>query len=58
MIDLKLLIENPEKMKKAILKKRYKGDLDKVIKMDEERRALMFELENLKAKQNKISKRI
>lgn len=58
MIDLKLLIENPEKMKKAILKKRYKGDLDAVIKMDEQRRKLMKEVEDLKAQQNKISKEI
>jgi seryl-tRNA synthetase len=58
MIDLKLLIENPEKIKKAILKKRYKGDLDAVIKMDEERRKLMKEVEDLKAHQNKIAKEI
>jgi seryl-tRNA synthetase len=58
MIDLKLLIENPEKIKQAILKKRYKGDLDAVIKMDEERRKLMKEVEDLKAHQNKIAKEI
>jgi len=58
MIDLKLLIENPEKMKKAILKKRYKGDLDAVIRMDENRRKMMKEVEDLKAQQNKIAKEI
>jgi seryl-tRNA synthetase len=58
MIDLKLLIENPEKIKKAILKKRYEGDLDAVIKMDEQRRKLMSEMESLKAEQNKIAKEI
>ncbi len=59
MIDLKLLAQEPEKLKKAIYKKpHYKGDLDAVIKMDEERRALMFEIENLKATQNRISKEI
>lgn len=58
MIDLKLLIENPEKVKKAILKKQYKGDLDKVISLDQEKRALLHEVENLKARQNKISKEI
>ncbi len=58
MIDLKLLIENPDKIKKAILKKRYSGDLDAVIKMDEDRRKLMGEVENLKAQQNKIAKEI
>lgn len=59
MIDLKLLAQEPAKLKKAIYKKpHYKGDLDAVIKMDEERRALMFEIENLKATQNRISKEI
>ncbi len=59
MIDLKLLAQEPEKLKKAIYKKpHYKGDLDAIIKMDEERRALMFEIENLKATQNRISKEI
>ncbi|MFO0780682.1 MAG: serine--tRNA ligase [Candidatus Gracilibacteria bacterium] len=53
MIDLKQLIENPEKVKKAILKKRYGGDLDAVIAMDTERRKLMNEVEGLKAQQNK-----
>ncbi len=58
MIDLKLLIEKPEETKKAILKKRYKGDLDMVISMDQERRRLMKEVEDLKAHQNKIAKEI
>lgn len=58
MIDLKQLIENPEKVKKAILKKRYSGDLDAVIAMDTERRKLMNEVEGLKAQQNKIAKEI
>lgn len=58
MIDLKLLIEQTEKTKKAILKKTFKGNLDKIIKMDIERRALMHEIEALKAEQNKISKEI
>jgi seryl-tRNA synthetase len=58
MIDLKLLIENPEKIKKAIQKKRYQGDLDAVIRMDQDRRALMQNIESLKAEQNKLSKEI
>jgi len=58
MIDLKLLIAEPEKIKKAVLKKRYKNDLDGVIRMDEERRTLMHEIEKLHAEQNKISKDI
>lgn len=58
MIDLKLLLENPEKIKKALAKKQFKGDLDGILKLDERRRGLLFESENLKAEQNKISKEI
>lgn len=55
MISLKLLIENPQKIKNAIAKKHFKGDLDKIIKIDEECRKLSHEIEILKAEQNKIS---
>ncbi|MFA5829239.1 MAG: serine--tRNA ligase [Candidatus Gracilibacteria bacterium] len=59
MIDLKLLTEQPEKTKKAIYKKtHYKGDLDSIIKMNQERLTLMREIETLKASQNRISKEI
>ncbi len=58
MIDLKLLIENPEKTKKAIAKKRYSGDLEVVIKLYEEHKKLKTEAENLKAEQNRIAKEI
>lgn len=58
MIDLKRLIEEPKKIKQALAKKNFKGDLDKILQMDEKRRALMYEIETLKAEQNKISKEI
>jgi seryl-tRNA synthetase len=58
MIDLKLFSENPAAIKKALAKKHFRGDLDEVIRMDEERRQLMSESESLKASQNKIAKTI
>jgi len=58
MIDLKLLIEQPEKTKKALQKKHFACDIDALIKLDEKRRQAMHEYETLKAGQNKISKEI
>jgi seryl-tRNA synthetase len=58
MIDLKQLIENKAKFKRALEKKHFKGDLEAIIKLDEERRKIMFESESLKGEQNKIAKEI
>jgi seryl-tRNA synthetase len=58
MIDLKVLLEKPDEIKKALLKKHFDGDLDNVIKLDRERKALMQETESLKANQNQIAKQI
>ena len=58
MIDLKLLTENPNEIKKALQKKHFEGDLDELINLDKERLALMQETETLKADQNKIAKEI
>jgi len=58
MIDIKLLLEKPEEIKKALAKKHYKGDLDAIMKMDEERRTLIAQTDELKAEQNKLAKEI
>ena len=58
MIDIKFIRNYPEKIKKACQDKQVSVDIDKLLKLDEERRKLIAEKENLKAKQNKASKRI
>lgn len=58
MIDIRQLIENPEKIQKALLKKHFNGDLSEIKKIYSEKLALMQEGEKLKASQNKISKEI
>lgn len=58
MIDLKLLTEKTAEVKKALAKKHYKGDLDALIKMDEERRTLIAQTDELKAEQNRLAKEI
>ena len=56
MLDINFIRENPNKVKEACEKKQTKVDVDKVLELDEKKRELMTEMENLKAEQNKISK--
>lgn len=58
MIDLKRLFQDYDKTLKALNKKHFSGDLSRIMKLDEERRAVMTESEKLKGEQNKISKEI
>jgi len=61
MIDIKLLRENPELVKKNI-KKKFQGEklplVDKVKRLDEKWRKLKYEEDNLRNERNKISEQI
>lgn len=52
MLDLKLIRENPEKVAKGLSAKNCKVDLQALLALDSERRALLKEVEDLKAKRN------
>ncbi len=56
MIDLKLLREHPETVKKAVVDKRAKVDVDAVIKLDAERRRLSMEIEEIQRQRNEAAK--
>ena len=56
MIDIKLLRENPEKVKKACENKQAKINIDEVLELDEKRRKLIQEIEKLRAEQKKLGK--
>jgi len=56
MIDIKLLRENPEKVKKACVNKGAKIDIDKILESDKRRRELIQEIENYKAEQKRLGK--
>ena len=58
MLDLKLIIENPEKVKASLAKKGCEVDFTEVIKWDEQKRKLMSEIEAMKAERNKVSAEI
>ena len=58
MIDIKLIIENPDFVKNALKKKGYDVDFTSLIALDGEKRALLREIEQLKAQRNKVSAEI
>lgn len=58
MLDIKILRQDPEKIKDA-LKKRYNDlDITPAIELDKQRREILAEVEKKKAEQNAISKKI
>ena len=60
MLDIKRIKENPEGVKAALHAKEVDCDaaIDKILALDEERRALIASTESRKAQQNKVSKEI
>lgn len=58
MLDLKLIRGETEKVKKALGRRKEVVDIDAIIAVDDKRRALLFEAEGLKAKQNEVTKQI
>lgn len=58
MLDIKYVRQNPDKVREALENRRATADLDKFLKLDEERRNLLFEAEKLKSERNKTSEEI
>ena len=60
MLDIKLIRENSESVKAALGVKGFDGlaDIDRILELDVNRRAILSELESKKAEQNKVSKQI
>lgn len=52
MLDLKWIRENPELVRKGLAAKNVTFDLDRLLALDNERRTLLKEVEDLKAKRN------
>lgn len=58
MLDLRFIRENAEKVRTNIAQKNEKADLDELIRRDEERRALIQEVDALKSQRNTVSDEI
>lgn len=55
MLDIKFIRENLDVVKGAAIKKKIKVDLDRLVVVDDSRRAVMTSLETKKAEQNRVS---
>ena len=60
MLDIKLIKENPEKVKNLLLAKEADcgSEIDRILELDGQRRDMIHQTEQLKAEQNKVSKQI
>jgi len=58
MLDIKFIRDNAEIVKLAAQKKKILVDIDRLLKLDDERRAKMTSLETKKAEQNRVSQSI
>ena len=58
MLDIRFIRENQDLIKEGARKKRINVDIDRLIEVDEERRRLLQESENLKAEKNTASQEI
>lgn len=58
MLDIKILRTEPEKIKEALKKRSNPLDITPAIKLDEKRREILSEVEQKKATQNEINKKI
>ena len=58
MLDLKFIRENPDLVREGIKNKNEKDRIDEVLKLDEERRNLIIQTDELKHKRNQTSSQI
>jgi seryl-tRNA synthetase len=56
MIDLRQLRETPDRFKNGAKAKNIHVDIDRILTLDEQRRAMMTKIETLRAEQKKIEK--
>lgn len=55
MLDIKLIRENPQMVKEAIINKNEKGNVDRILENDKIRRELIYKTEELKKERNENS---
>ena len=58
MLDIKLIRTETEKVKAALARRKEVVDIDALLQLDGEKRELLFSVEQLKQKQNEVSKSI
>lgn len=58
MLDLRFVRTNPDVVRQALINKGVSVDLDRILALDVERRQILTEVEQLKARRNQVSKQV
>lgn len=58
MLDIRRIRENPEEIAKALAKRGFEVNFSQLIELDDERKSLIFDAEQMKAERNKVSAQI
>ncbi|BAD38995.1 serine--tRNA ligase [Symbiobacterium thermophilum] len=58
MLDLRFVRTNPDVVRQALINKGVSVDLDRILALDVERRQILAEVEQLKARRNQVSKQV
>lgn len=58
MLDIRRIRSNPEEVISALRKRKGNFSIDKVLELDEKRRNIIIEVEEMKAEQNRVSKQV
>ena len=58
MLDIKLIRENPEKVKQGIANKNEKYRIDELLVLDKQRRDIIAHADELKSKRNSVSQQV
>jgi seryl-tRNA synthetase len=58
MLDIKAIRSNPEEIKRKLRRRGQEFRIDDILKLDEQRRQVLYEVEELKSKKNKVSEEV
>ncbi len=58
MLDIRMIRSNPEEVKRRLARRKKRYRIDELVVMDEERRNLLVQVEDLKSKKNKVSEEV
>jgi len=58
MLDIKAIRSNPEEIKRKLRRRGQEFRIDDILKLDEQKRQVLYEVEELKSKKNKVSEEV
>ncbi len=58
MLDLKFIRENLDRVRQAMIDKKFEADLDGIVRLDDERKSVLQRVEEMKARRNRTSDEI